>query len=321
MSKRFLKSVGIFILVMSIQSCKKDVTNGNTNQEQKEVKQIDYSRISKTSSRSNSMLVFESWEHFYEVVQALATQCEVHTNAYIAPLAEAGLVDDDLSDQIALDGFNAFQPTLTFANTLNFESFYKVAEVAEKIYMDQDVEELDPAADPFRNVERYESALLNTDGDVRIGEQVFNLASESFGKNTSCKISDKNEKIVQYWYTSSLGSRFREMTAVIGPRPFQTIAHTTLKFKNRNGKWRHWFTNQSNSIGKTIGQDYTLNGTFEYGCNENQVRVEYKTSSLPWGFYIYCYSWHAKYPSWNIKYAKQVTSVHRAPGYTLNHAY
>lgn len=309
----FVFSIGMLFLTYS---CKKEITPVADNNSTSASLEIDYSKINKTSGKANSMLIFESWEHFNNVKNTLVTQCVTHTNNYISPLAEQGLVDDNLTAKIESDGFNAFLPVHTFAQTMGFQSYYQVAETAEKIYMDQNVEQLDPAGDPFKNVERYESALLNTDGEVMIGNEVVNLTSVFTNKNTSCSQNGNNTKSIQYWYTSSLGKRFREMKGNIGPRPFQSISSTTMKYRKLSGNWAYWFTNPYATV-----EGFTLLGTFENGCNDEKHTVNYKQSSIPWGFYVYNYSWHGKSPSWNIMNTNQIQSKHAAPGYTLSHGY
>lgn len=309
------KIIILFTVALVFSSCKKDVVQNNAVADNTSAT-IDYSAIKKTSGKAGSMLVFESWEHFNEVKNALVSLCVIHTNNYISPLAKQGLEDDDLTAQIEKDGFNAFQPVLDFGKKLSFESFYKLAEEKEKIWMNQNVEQLDPASDPFVNVERYESALLNNNGDVMIGSVVFNLSNVSFGKNTSCDQNGNNSRTVWYPYTSSIGKRQREMKGNIGPRPLQSISSTTMKYRKLSGGWAYWFTSPFATV-----EGNTILGTYEYGCNETEHPVKYTQSSLPWGFYVYNYSWHGKSPSWNIKYANQIKSKHAAPGYTLGHGY
>lgn len=183
--------------------------------------------------------------------------------------------------------------------------------------MNQNVEKLDQENDPFLNIERYESALYSKEGNVLINGNIENLLTfNNSNKNSSCEQSGNHTKWVFYNYNSSIGNRLREMKSNIGPRPLQSISSTTMRFRRLNGSWAYWFTNPHASV-----QGITLRGTVRYGCNDQIHFVSYKNSQIPWGFYVYNFSWHGTTPTWNIKFSNQITSVHKAPGYTFNHGY
>ena len=90
---------------------------------------IDYSKIKKTTGKNGSMLVFESWEHFYSVRNSLMAASEANAEKYLRPLIETEKLDEEaLNERVALDGFNQFQPVHEFCNNIGFESYYQVAE-------------------------------------------------------------------------------------------------------------------------------------------------------------------------------------------------
>lgn len=121
-----------------LSGCKKEEARKNLTQTDaaatkfyKTDNEIDYSRI----KVKDGMLAFESWEHFTEVKQQLVELCNAHTVAYLKPFVsgEKILVDDELTEQIEKDGFNAFKPVHDFCDKMGFESFYQVAERKEKV--------------------------------------------------------------------------------------------------------------------------------------------------------------------------------------------
>lgn len=306
----------LFTVALAFSSCKKDVVQNNAVADNTSAT-IDYGAIKKTSGKNGSMLIFESWEQFNDTKTILSELTNVYAANYLKPLIEKGLVDDDLSAQVSKDGFNQFQPVLDFCNKLDFQSFYQLAEKKEKVWMAQDVEQLDPVGDPFANMERFESALFNTDGQVMIGKEIFTAPSGQIsGKNTSCVEWGDNTRYEYYWYSTWIGNRYREIKGNVGPRPFQAISSTTMRYKKKVGGWDYWFTSPCARVYGKERKNLTSGG-----CSDETFEISDKNSCLPWGFYVYNYSWHGKAPAWAIKYEGTIRSQHGAPGHAMNHSF
>lgn len=291
-------------------SCKKEITPVADNNSTAASLEIDYSKIKKTSGKANSMLIFESWEHFNNVKNTLSEQCNAHANTFFATVSPS-LEDDDLNAYIRSVGYNQMQPLHDFANTLGFQSLYQLAEVEEQNWLAGSTgEELDFTHDPFSQVERLESGLLNTDKEVMIGSEIVSFAQIA-GKTGCTRSADHFDNCTEWNYQTSLGWRKRKIKGNTGVRAAENISSTTTYFINKTtGNWDLWHTRITTEI---YGTPYmNQSGTCgEFNIDEN------KKATLGKGFYVYKPRYTGSH-SWGIKYENYIRSLHTAPGNGYN---
>lgn len=269
----------------------------------------------------DGVLKFESWATFNDLKLKLVSSCEKHCSDYFVPLDAQGLTDDELNQKAEEENFNQFQPIHDFSNHLNFSSLYQKLEAKEKLWLlnPENLNELDDELDPFNNIERYESALFNKDGNVYIANELINIKSLVYTtalKSTTgggCKTWDNNPKVIEY----NNGNKVRKMKGVVGPRPFQVISTTTMHTRKNNGSYIAWFTKPyATTSGNVVGVQ-----SGGYCNNDATISLPYKQSFTLWGHYVYNYYWYGQSGYGAQIYTNIIQSQHAAPGKTMYHAY
>lgn len=199
-----------------------------------------------------------------------------------------------------------------------FKSLYLELEAKEKEWLNT-TGDLDMDLDPFKDVERFESALVNEEGLVYIADKLINiynvvLDEEMAGKtNGICKVWGQHLR----WSSAyRYRGRYRQLKVNVGPRAFNAFSSTTAYVKGRfRGKWRWWFTRVETRVSGHV--ERVRNGRCDkYGYRHLNFR-----RSNHWGCYAFTFSWHAGHPFGSAKHQNIIRSGHGAPGKWVNHAY
>lgn len=310
MKKIFLLlSITSFLLF----SCSKE--NNLLQSKTESIKEFDDKEI----QMKDGVLQFESWATFNDIKLKIQESCEKHCSDYFVPLDAKGLTENELNQKAEQDNFNQFQPIHDFSKQLNFSSLYQKLEDEENQWLlnPENLDELDDNKDPFKFIERYESALFNKDGYVYIADELININTltnliSTKGTNSSCQTWG-NDPVYSYY---NYGGKTRKMKGSVGPRPFQAISSTTMHRRKNNGSYIAWFTKPYATVwGHVVG---VQNGS----CNNyHTTNVTWKQRYTLWGHYVHNYSWHAKSNYGAAISSNIIQSNHAAPGRNFNHAY
>ena len=212
----------------------------------------------KNITMSNGMLEFPSWESYIATIEALGDECENRTLNYVDSLIEVLGTDDDeiLNDAIQKNEFNPFQPLHDFAKSMGFTSMYAVLEDLEKEWMEDPNSAVED--NPFMNteLERYQSALHNVDGDVMIAGEVFN-PDKCINSGGDCKRADSDDGRKPFTYKN----KNRLIVGKISTRSAYLSASTTLYTITKNGTKLLW----------TSGIHVAAGGKKWYTCDAGDV--------------------------------------------------
>lgn len=169
--------VYLFVLAVILASCSKDkAVEQQLNDNKNEIRLVTLTDGSKTGV---TLLEFSSIEHYEATITSLETQMEQHEDAFLA--AWSSLSDDDLNAKEDEIGFVDHQPLIDFENEYNIPSTLRqVFVAAEQQWLnnaDLVVENSPSLTYPFGMAEL---TLLNTDGMVKIGDNIIQLTKRGF---------------------------------------------------------------------------------------------------------------------------------------------
>lgn len=232
-------------------SCEKENMKGWSNQTSESVNL-------KKITMSNGMLDFPSWESYIATIEDIGEACENRTQIYVDSLIEVLGTDDDetLNDAIQKNGFNPFQPLHDFAKSMGFTSMYSVLEDLEKKWMEDPNSTVED--NPFMNteLERYQSALHNIDGNVMIAGEVFK-PDQSINSGDDCRKRDSDKKNKLFTYKN----KNRLVVGKISAVSAYLSASTTLYTITKNGNKILW----------TSGIYVAAGGQKWYNCDAGDV--------------------------------------------------
>lgn len=230
MKKNIILTIVVIFVGAIIMSCEKEKTN---NLQYQTLKDLNIDNI----TISNGMLSFSSWEQYFATVEALGNACENWTRNYVDSLIKVLGTDDDdiLNDAIQKEGFNQFQPLCDFAKAMDFNSMYEVLENSEKEWMNTPNSAVED--NPFikTELERYQSALHNVDGDVMIDGQIFN-PDKCISDDGDCLRRNKYDDSKSFTYKN----KGRLLVGKISTRSAYLSASTTLYTVKNNGTKILW---------------------------------------------------------------------------------
>jgi hypothetical protein len=254
---------------------------------------IDFKKIGKTSSnsKSGSMLVFQSFEDYYEILDALQEICGEYTQNFIDSLIIANGGNDDenfINDLLDSLGFNPFAPFYDFSEILSFISLYLGLEEEEEMWkiLSGNIED-----NPFvvMGVGYYESLLYNSFGDVVVEGEVYQVGSGGVGGTESGAIgvdepmetfNCNNAIDTKNSSTYTFKDRQRFVYGCLKTNKLNTHAYTRTYFKKKNGNWGNWFTKIRVQV----------EGDKSYMCDDLYDDQVYswdpKYRHLGWGFYV-----------------------------------
>jgi hypothetical protein len=276
----FVVAIGTAIFI----GCEKENYKVNNNINTQKSLDIDFSAI----SVQNGMLCFNSWEHYQTVLESLTVACEEYTDEYFIQLNNelGGNIDmETLSDTANARGFSQFTPLHEFCDSLNFNSLYLNLESEEIQWMN--TENATIITNPFYNTyfDRYESALHNIYGDVKIGDSIFN-PSDAIQKIT-CYTKGFTPLVHDFTYNGD-----KEMCCKLKGAVYQCHASFTYyKIKN-NGKRAYAYGTLNININGNVGDD----------CSENSSTsaIESNMKEKNNACYIQVYSWRSWFPAYLI---------------------
>lgn len=306
----------LLALLIFMASCsKEEVVNTATKTESAPVvsKKLDDTEVKKIEG----VLHFNSWEDFYQAQLSLYNQSVEYCTNYFEPLAQKGLTEKELNLHAQKENFNQFVPIHTFNEKMAFKSLYLELEAKEKEWM-KTTGDLDMDLDPFKDVERFESALVNEEGLVYIADKLINiynviLDEEMAGKtNGNCHVWGSH---VGWRYWKYEGKRKR-MKVNVGPRAFNAFSSSTSYTKGWFGWWWHWFGGIYTNVHGQV--NYIRNGNCQ---RYNPETLHYRQSNIGWGCYAFTFSWYGQYPYGSAINQNIIRSGHGAPGMWVNHAY
>lgn len=165
------------MMAIILASCSKDkVIEQPSNDNNNKIRLVTLTDGSKTGI---TLLEFSSIEHYEATITMLETQMEQHEDAFLA--AWSSLSDDALNAKEDEIGFVDHQPLIDFENEYNIPSTLRqVFVAAEQQWLnnvDLVVENSPSLTYPFGMAEL---TLLNTDGMVKIGDNIIQLTKRGF---------------------------------------------------------------------------------------------------------------------------------------------
>lgn len=139
-------------------------------------------------SSSTTMLEFTSFEHYENTIALLDTLIEHHEDEFLATWGH--LDEDALNAKEDELGFVYYQPLINFENAYNITSSMRQSfERAEDIWLNN--EELDAETDPSWEYcfDLAEMTLLNTYGEVKIGDVLLKLSDRGYVRIDSLDVT------------------------------------------------------------------------------------------------------------------------------------
>jgi hypothetical protein len=167
---------------------------------------IDYSKI----TQEKGMLKFQSWQHYAQVIDTLLHFCDNYSQKYFTNIEivfgkDLDAIDEEmLQSQVERDNFYQFDPLYSFCDKLKFNSLFQKLREDEIVSLKNSNTSLDEALDeanPFdlMCVGYIQSALHNIDGNVIIGDEIFNPKKSNEAKS-SCLTNKEVYDYVDFFY-------------------------------------------------------------------------------------------------------------------------
>lgn len=180
--KTYIKiSLMLLLSIMSF-SCTDDTitTNETQNEVHSNIMLLTSSNNSNPNARMSnySMLFFKDKETFYATIDNLEIAAEQHDDAYIAAFPKLNAEELTLNEESA--GYNDYDVYNDFINQYHFENSLLHNYIsAENKWLHN--ETLDPEKDPdigFLDLDPEQLVLLNNDGAVKIGKDIYVVLNE-----------------------------------------------------------------------------------------------------------------------------------------------
>jgi len=242
--------------VCIFNACKKEETIKNTNPtewaekiEYMEIPCVDFSRIKKeTRTRNGTMLVFESWEHYANVIDALLDFSYDYFNTRVQQiLAEnPGIDEDELSLIVHNEGVYQFMPLYSFCQQLQFNNSAFQNLRAQEIQWMQNPNSAPNNPFDESGLGYVESALHAPGGGVIIGEMIYkgDYPDEEPGPN--CRKKDdielraiNNNKWPTYYYNDKI----RQIRGFLSSNRQRSYAKTSVYYYDNNENLIVWCAN------------------------------------------------------------------------------
>ena len=313
---------GLIAAILTITSvaifdgCKKNETINTTdkitqkvidNIEYMDIPCVDFSRIKK----ENNMLKFESWKHYAEVIDALLQFTYKYTDSCVNKILamNEGIDNNDLNDTLQEHNFYQFMPLYSFCRQLQFDNnAFEQLRIKELEWLQNPVE--DQTNNPFDEMELgcVQSALHNTNGDVMIGDEVFNPKNDKEQKDI-CLLSASVDNSVYnngYWPTYSYDKKTREGRAFLTTNTCYSYAKTSMYYFNKNTRIV-WLCKVSASVqGKRL-----------QACDPNSVAMcTFNGGNNVFASVVERYQWYTGWPNYLHPYKTPIVfSTHTAPGF------
>lgn len=124
------------------------------------------------------MLEFSSPKEYDETIELLVQKMDKWNDDFVSKYS--ALTVDELNEKEDEIGFNDQQPLIDFEKSKGFSSMRQAFFTEEEEWLNH--EELDPALDPSNrySFSEEEMALLNKEGEVKIGESILKLTENGY---------------------------------------------------------------------------------------------------------------------------------------------
>lgn len=265
-----LLTVALIAGVTIFYACKKeDIVQNTTAPELKDkieymkIPCVNFSRIKKTEnlSKGETMLQFDSWEHYAEVIDAMLDFSYTYFDKRVKEILRDNpdLDEDELSEFLQREGIYQFMPLYSFDKELQFENsaFEKLRK--EELQWMQNTR-LSNADNPFdeMGLGYIQSALHNTEGKVMIGGQIYTQNKKDDGGGGTppppppCrKTNDINLKTINnnVWPMYYYNNKWREVRGYLTTDLTHSYAKTSVYYIDRNDNYIVWCCN----IGVILG--------------------------------------------------------------------
>lgn len=177
--KNFIALLTMVFIFLS--SCTKENLNEHLENQSFADSNIKLVSLSDGKSAGVTMLEFVSIDHYEKTIETLQDLIEQHEDSFCETWSN--LDDDALNDKEEEIGFVDYQPLIDFENAYKIPSSMRQSfEQAENDWLGK--AELDDKADPSLtySFDMVEMALLNANGEVKIGDFILKLTNKGFVK-------------------------------------------------------------------------------------------------------------------------------------------
>jgi len=275
---------------------------------------IDFKKIGMTHSRSEgSMLVFETFEDYAEIIDALLAVCEQYSADYLVelerelgkPIDKAN--EDEVAAIISRDNFFPYYPTRVFLERLGY------SESAYTMLLSQEMEWLNGSSleegNPFEEVGvgYIQSTLHNQFGNVQIGGIILDWdvthEGETPNPNYTCK---KDAEQYRDSPEFSYGGKKRKLKGLLRTHSNRTYCKTACYYKNTFGNWILW----TNTVYVEFSGRKSLN------CPTNTMFTSIPTTkNSSWTGLTEKYYWHDITPTYLMP-TPQIIGKHKCNNYS-----
>jgi hypothetical protein len=192
--------IGIFY------ACKKEeVVKTAVTQEWKEkieymdITCVDFSRIKVNATKGDPMLRFDSWEHYASVIDAMLEFSYNYIDTRVNEVLQNNpdIDEDALSEIIHNEGIYQFMPLYSFCQQLQFDNNAFKTLRAEEIQRMQNPQLSESSPFEEMGLGYIQSALHNNNGDVMIGNEIFNPQNET-STSSSCVTGKQTQYFLNY---------------------------------------------------------------------------------------------------------------------------
>ena len=318
----------VAIAAVVFYACKKDEETKNAaliktgdNVEYMKIPDVDFSKIKKTTDKTGeTILVFDSWEHYAKTIDDLLEFTYKYTDTYVNNiLAQNKEIDEDVLNEILQkEGFYQFMPLYSVCKELQFKNsaFEKLRQ--EEIGWLQDLKA--SFDNPFDEMMLgyVQSALHNTSGNVMIAKTIFNPKANSTPDPApvyTCLLNEATNNAAGnngYWPTFQYDKKKRECRAFIHTNQSYSYAKTSVYYFNKFNNRIVWLCRVAANVnGKRL----------DYCDPDSPPQYTFNKTSSVFASVAEIYSWCQSFPNYLHPYGTPIVfSAHSCPGYscTLN---
>ncbi len=169
----------LFIALLSLQSCEKDLDETTNNRETvgKGFKIVSYSDPSARSVQSD-MLSFESEAEFYSTRDSLEQAFELYSAQFERDNKD--LTDEEFNDKIKNENIDLEQPLTDFENQYNFNSLRKKINQDEQDWLNSSNPDFNACPQLFPIEDHVERCLWNEKGEVMIAGKIYKYEDDRY---------------------------------------------------------------------------------------------------------------------------------------------
>jgi len=263
---------------------------------------IDFKKIGMSNTRSGQMLVFESFEDYTEIIDALLAVCEQYSADYLIQLeAELGMPIDEADEDIvaaiiARDNFYPYNPIMNFTSQIGFTNdVYSILRGQEINWTNSSSH----GENPFDEIGMgyVQSAMHNASGQVQIAKSIgdqdldwlFDDGSGGGGGGGSNDCRKDGEQ-----YKDSPKFVYNNKTRILKGMLKTTNAYTHCKtgnyYQDKFGNWILW----------TNRVYLKFSGAKSCNCpTENNIITDiWLTENTSWTGLTEKYFWHDSKPTY-----------------------